>query len=62
MLQLIDNILKKVNFVDKDKPFANKSIIMMGDIWQLGPVGDFELYTKPVLDSPQHLAAFDLYR
>ncbi|CAG7816433.1 unnamed protein product, partial [Allacma fusca] len=61
MLQLVDCILKKVSFVDKDKPFANKSIIMMGDIWQLGPVGDFELYTKPLIDSPQHLAAFNLY-
>ncbi|CAG7726752.1 unnamed protein product [Allacma fusca] len=62
MLQLIDNILKKFSFVDKDKPFANKSNNMMGNIWQLGPVGDFELYTKPVLDSPQHNLAFDLYR
>ncbi|CAG7786331.1 unnamed protein product, partial [Allacma fusca] len=63
MFYLIDRIIKKYDPEHAELPFAGRSVVLVGDIYQLGPIGDRNLF-KPTnaRHSSQVQEAYKLYR
>ncbi|CAG7818672.1 unnamed protein product, partial [Allacma fusca] len=63
MFYLIDSLLKHVDRRYSHLPFSGRSVVLLGDIFQLAPANDRAIFTPAGKTSPKYAQeAFQLYR